>query len=190
MDRAPRPAGLEALGAIRVSEDQAAGLDDRPHSPATDPHATIAAGDVSGMAWHPAVPPPGGGGVMMTEAERAHNAQMFGVTYRERVTRDHNRCIILCLSPNPGRVNQCPSCYQKAIPMDIYAAGINPLPGRAQRIGRWMGEWAAAAWEAFTLPFRRDEEHARALITDILQDAIAELTVIQVCPACQDKGEQ
>lgn len=110
----------------------------------------------------------------VTDAEREHNAQMFGVTYRERVSwRAHNRCIVLCIAPNPGRVNQCPSCYGKAVPMDIYAAQLDPLPGRAARMGRWAGEWFAAFWEAATLPFHRSQEHARALVIDVLQDAMA-----------------
>lgn len=110
----------------------------------------------------------------MTDAEREHNAQMFGVTYRERIgRRAHNRCIILCMAPNPRRLNQCPSCYGKAVPMDIYAAQLEPMPGRAARMGRWAGEWAAAFWEAVTLPFHRSQEHARALVVDVLRDAMA-----------------
>lgn len=110
---------------------------------------------------------------ILSDEEREHNANMFGVTYRERVRRDHNRCIILCLAPNAKRVNKCPSCYGKAVPMDIYMAKLDALPGFAQRLGRWIGEWLAALAEAVTLPFRRDREHARALIVDVLQDAMA-----------------
>lgn len=108
-----------------------------------------------------------------SDVERQHNAQTFGITYRERAGRAHDRCIILCLSPREHRVNQCPSCYGKAVPMDIYAAGLDPMPGRGQRIGRWMGEWFAALLEAVRFPFHRDQEHARALVVDVLQDAMA-----------------
>lgn len=111
---------------------------------------------------------------IFTEAERDHNAQMFGVTYRERTrNRPHTKCIVLCLAPEPRRVNRCPSCYGDAVPMDIYAARLDPMPGFAQRAGRWAGEWVAAFLDAVTLPFRRDREHSRALVVDVLQDAMA-----------------
>lgn len=175
-----------------MSEDQATELDDRPHSAATDPHSTVAAGDRPDN-WHPSGP--GSGVASMSDAEREHNANMFGVTYRERYGgRGHKRCIVLCVAPNPKRLNQCPSCYGKAVPIDIYAAQLQPAPGWGARLGRWMGEWFAAFWEAMTLPFHRSEEHARALVMNVLQDMteklIAELTVVQICPKCQAETKE
>ena len=80
-----------------------------------------------------------------SDAERQHNANVFGLTYRERTTRtEHQRCIILCLDPHPKRVNQCPSCYQRAVPMDIYMAKLDPIPGRGEAFARGLGEWFAA----------------------------------------------
>jgi hypothetical protein len=160
--------------------DLGAELDDRPHSAATDPHGTIQA-DQPEPEWHPARP--------VTDAEREHNAKVLGVTYRERYKpRDHDRCIILCVSPAPERMNRCPSCYGKAVPYDVYQSGFEPMPGRAERFGRLLGEWAAALVQAFRYPFQRDADHYRALVIDTLQDAIqaglrAEVT--QVCPRCE-----
>ena len=157
------------------------------HSAATDPHGTIQA-EQADQPWHPA---------RMTEAEREHNAKMFGVTYRERNRpRDHDRCIILCVNPAPTRVNQCPSCYGKAVPYDVYQSGFEPMPGRAERFSRWLGECAAAFVQAFRYPFQRDAEHYRALVIDVIQDAMRaglRAEVVQVCPVCEaaeDGGEE
>lgn len=125
-----------------------------------------------------------------TDAEREYNASVFGLTYRERNTAaaKHDRCIILCLDPHPKRVNQCPSCYQKAVPVDIYLAQLEPLPGRAARLAAWMGGVAAAFVEAFMFPFRVGRAHTEALIRDMLQEAIGaglSVELVQVCPECE-----
>src|SRR5271154_5335128 len=110
-----------------------------------------------------------------TEAEREHNARVFGLTYRERNNAAHDRCIVLCVGPNPGRVNRCPSCYGKAAPMDIYMARMDPMPSRAERIARWaggvLGAAAGAFAEAVTFPFRVGRAHTAALVRDIMQEA-------------------
>jgi hypothetical protein len=103
-----------------------------------------------------------------TDAEREYNASVFGLTYRER----HDRCIILCEQPHPQRVNQCPSCYGKAVPMDIYLSQLEPVPGRGARLAAWAGGMAAAFAEAFMFPFRVGRAHTAALVRDILQEAI------------------
>lgn len=159
--------------------DDPAELDDRPLSAATDPHGTATAGDLPDN-WHGVDPETlrNRPELWSSDAEREHNARVFGETYRERAGLVHGQrrgdpCLILCQQPSPERVNRCPSCYGRAIPMDLYQAKLEALPRRAERIGRWAGEWAAAFWEALTMPFRHSAEHQRALIVDVLQDAMA-----------------
>jgi hypothetical protein len=111
-----------------------------------------------------------------TDAEREYNTKVFGLTYRERHRKDYDRCIVLCMAPNPGRVNRCPSCYGKAAPMDIYLSQLDPAPGRAARMARWaggaIGAWIGSFAEAVTFPFRVGRAHTAALIRDILQEAV------------------
>lgn len=111
----------------------------------------------------------------MTEEEREYNQRVFGLTYRER-RKTHDRCIILCEAPNATRVNRCPSCYGKAVPMDIYMSRLDPMPGRAERVARWAGGVAGAAAsslvEAVMFPFRVGRAHTAALVRDILQEAM------------------
>jgi len=107
-----------------------------------------------------------------TEAERRFNANVLGVTYRESKGHRHNRCIILCDQPNEQRVNRCPSCYGRAVPMDIYVSHLEPMPGRGARLAAWLGGLAGAFAEAVTFPFRVGRAHTAALVRDILQEAI------------------
>ena len=108
----------------------------------------------------------------MTAAEREYNKQVFGLTYRERHGQTHERCIILCTAPNAGRVNRCPSCYGKAVPMDIYMAGLEPMPSRSARVAAWAGGVFGAFAEAVMFPFRVGRAHTAATVQDILQEAI------------------
>jgi hypothetical protein len=113
----------------------------------------------------------------VTDAEREYNQRVFGLTYRERRGKDHDQCIILCTAPNDVRVKRCPSCYGKAVPMDIYMSQLDPAPGHAARVARWAGGVIGAAVAAFAeavmFPFRVGRAHTTALVRDILQEAMS-----------------
>lgn len=172
-----------------MSEDT--GLDDRPHSAATDPHATVAAGELPDN-WHPSGPPRAASS--LSEAERDHNRQMFGITYRERHgLPEHAVCVAYCRNPGQRRHGaRCPSCYEKIDIRPIGSEDIEPVPTRAERFAAWAGGWAGAFLEAAMFPFRVGRAHTEAMVRDILQQAMAaglRAEIVQVCPKCQATGE-
>lgn len=156
-----------------MSDDQAAELDDRPHSPATDPHATTAAGDRPDN-WYPTGAPPVRQVSEWTPEERAHNRAVYGVTYSELHPREHAVCVTFCLTPGQRRRGpRCPSCYGKVDVRAIGEADIEPCPTRAERFAAWAGGWVAAFCEALLFPFRVGRAHTEAMVRDILNEALA-----------------
>lgn len=171
-----------------VSDDQAE-LDDRPHSAATDPHATLTAGEMPDRTY-PATPR----GTVQSEAEREHNALVFGVTYRERHrVQVHDVCVAYCLTPGQRKRGQrCPACYGPVDVRLLDGEDIDPCPTRAERIAAWAGGWAGAFCDAFMFPFRVGRAHTEAMVRDILQQAMAaglRAEIVQICPKCAAGGE-
>lgn len=109
------------------------------------------------------------------DAEKEHNAKKFGQTYREvhGHEREHKRCVVLCLDPGQRNAIRCPVCYGKAgtVPMD-QGPEIDPIPTKGARLAAWLGGTAAAFWQGLRFPFTRDQEHYRALVIDVIQDAM------------------
>lgn len=133
---------------------------------------------------------PGGILAVRSEAEIEHNRRTFGVTYREVYGRDdHSQCIVLCLDPGQRRPVRCPCCYKRAAYRGFdEMPEVAPIPTRGERLAQWIGACLAAFWTGLTAPLRVSDDHRRALIRDVIQDAMEaglRAEVVEVCPACE-----
>jgi hypothetical protein len=124
----------------------------------------------------------------LTPEERDYNRRVFGQTYRERYGPPAGTCVSYCL--NPGRLRRgarCPSCYGPVV-IRAFSEDIAPGPTRAERLAAWIGGWAGAFLDAMMFPFRVGRDHTRALVRDLLQEAIEaglRAEIAEVCPLCE-----
>lgn len=97
-------------------------------------------------------------------------SQRYSVDYS-----DHGPgiCVTYCLTPGQRRRGiRCPSCYGDVDIKAIGQDGVEPSPGRAERLAAWVGGWVGAFCEAVMFPFRVGRAHTEALIRDRLQQSI------------------
>ena len=134
------------------------------------------------------------GGVVYREywgrgQEQAHNRRVFGQTYREKYGQDIDQDVLFCIhdshqgttfpSAMHGKIRVLPASETPA---------FDPEPGRGDRLARWFGRCLGEFWLGLTYPFRASQDHTRAMIRDVLHDALiaSALTIETVpCPVCE-----